>query len=273
MELCSTTLFAMSVVAVRVQDPQQARANSSGIRASVGGMTEGVTDVGTDIVLLAGLWLPGNVWDRVAAELAGLGHRPLVPPLPGVDDSSTAADLDDQLDAVLTAVDATENPVLVGHSAASTLAWLAADRRPDQIRRVVMVGGFPESDGSTYADLFPMVDGAMPFPGWEPFAGPDAADLDEAARNDLAKAAIPVPESVAHGVVRLADEGRFAVPVTLVCPEFDPDDARGWVAAGEVPELAAVLDLSYVNIDSGHWPMITRPIALARLLDVIMREG
>lgn len=61
--------------------------------------------------------------------------------------------------------------------------------------------------------------------------------------------------------------------MTLVCPEFDPDDARGWVAAGEAPELAAVLDLSYVNIDSGHWPMITCPIALARLLDIIVREG
>lgn len=231
-----------------------------------------MTSTLTDIVLLAGLWLPGSVWERVAAQLAGLGHRPIVPALPGVDDRSTAADLDDQLATVLAAVDAADRPVVVGHSAAGTLAWLAADRRPDQIRRVVLVGGFPESNGGTYADLFPVSDGAMPFPGWEPFEGPDADDLDDAARTALAAAAVPVPEGVARGVVHLTDEGRFTVPVTLVCPEFGPEDARGWVAAGEIPELASVAALSYVDIDSGHWPMITRPNELARLLDTVIRE-
>jgi pimeloyl-ACP methyl ester carboxylesterase len=225
-----------------------------------------------DIVLLAGLWLPGSVWDRVAAELAALGHRPIMPALPGVDDRSPAATLDQQLTAVVAAVDTADRPVVVGHSAAATLAWLAADRRPDQIRRVVLIGGFPESDGSTYADLFAMRDGAMPFPGWEPFEGPDADDLDDAARRTLAAVTVPVPQAVARGVVYLSDEGRFAVPVTLVCPEFSPTDARGWVAAGEIPELARVGALSYVDIDSGHWPMVTRPEELARLLDTVVRE-
>ena len=159
-----------------------------------------MTSTPTDIVLLAGLWLPGSVWDQVAAQLAGLGHRPIVPALPGVDKRSTTADLDDQLATVLAAVDAADRPIVVGHSAAGTLAWLAADRRPDQVRRVVLVGGFPDSDGNTYADLFPVSDGAMPFPGWEPFEGPDSYDMDDAARTSLAAAAVPVPAGVAHGV-------------------------------------------------------------------------
>jgi hypothetical protein len=33
-----------------------------------------------------------------------------------------------------------------------------------------------------------------------------------------------------------------------------------------VPELAKVKVLDLVDIDSGHWPMITRPAELARLL-------
>lgn len=236
-------------------------------------MTAGVPVSERDIVLLAGLWLPADIWGHVVAELVDLGHRAHVPPLPGIDDGQSTADLDDQLNAVLTVVDALPNPVLVGHSAAATLAWLAADRRPDRVQRVVLVGGFPESDGSPYADLFPMVEGVMPFPGWEPFAGPDSADLDEAARDALTAATVAVPENVARGVVRLTDERRFAVPVTLVCPEFDAKDAREWIADGEVPELAAVVDLSYVDIDSGHWPMVTRPDELARLLDGIVRGG
>jgi pimeloyl-ACP methyl ester carboxylesterase len=220
---------------------------------------------GRDIILIPGLWLTGGVWAPVAAELTQLGHRPLVPALPGVDDGATTATLDDQLAAVLAAVDAADAPVVVGHSAASTLAWLAADRRPADVARVVMIGGYPGSDGSAYADFFPVVDDLMPFPGWAPFEGPDAADLDESARHRFADGAVPVPATVARATVRLLDERRHAVPVTLVCPEFSPEEARAWLAEGELPELERA-EVSFVDIDSGHWPMITRPVELARLL-------
>jgi pimeloyl-ACP methyl ester carboxylesterase len=71
---------------------------------------------------------------------------------------------------------------------------------------------------------------------------------------------------VVKGVVRLADERRFDVPVVLVCPEFTPAQAREWISAGEVPELAKAKHLDFVNIDSGHWPMISKPAELARIL-------
>jgi pimeloyl-ACP methyl ester carboxylesterase len=224
-------------------------------------------------ILLAGLWLTGNIWEPVAAELTRLGHRPLVPRLPGVDDGATSATLDEQLAAVLAAVDTAERPVVVGHSAAASLAWLAADRRPSVVSRVVLVGGFPGSDGSSYADFFPVLDEGMPFPGWTPFEGPDAVDLDEAARQRFRAAAVPVPVTVARATVQLLDQQRYAVPVTLVCPEFSPDDARDWLAAGEIPELEQAADLSFVDLDSGHWPMITRPVELARLLDALPPTG
>jgi len=67
-------------------------------------------------------------------------------------------------------------------------------------------------------------------------------------------------------VVHLADERRFDVPVVLVCPEFTPAQAQAWIEAGEVPELAKAKRLELVDIDSGHWPMLTKPIELARLL-------
>ena len=219
-----------------------------------------------DFILLAGLWLTGDVWAPVAAELTRLGHRPHVPVLPGADDDATAATLDDQLGAVLDAVAAVERPVVVGHSAAATLAWLAADRRPAAVARVVLVGGFPGADGDRYADFFPVTGGVMPFPGWEPFEGPDADDLDEEVRRHFSEAAVPVPATVARASVRLSDERRYAVPLTLVCPEFSPDDARAWVAAGDLPELARAADVSFVDLDSGHWPMFRGPAELARVL-------
>ncbi|MET9352770.1 alpha/beta hydrolase [Streptomyces sp. NPDC006617] len=227
-----------------------------------------------DIVLIGGLWLNGSVWERVASTLESLGHRPVPLTLPGQGDGAAAATLDDQVDAVLAAVDAASGrAMVVGHSAACALAWLAADRRPERLAKVALIGGIPTPDGQPYADFFEVRDGAMPFPGWEPFQGPDAADLDESARRELAAAAIPVPEAVARGVVRLSDERRYDVPVVVVCPEFTPAQARQWISAGDVPELARAKHIDFADIDSGHWPMITKPAELARILAAAAEEN
>ena len=226
-----------------------------------------------DILLIAGLWLDGSAWDDVVPELEALGHRPVPLTLPGQGDGSISATLDDQVAAVLAAIDSAEKPMVVGHSAACTLAWLAADARPEKVATVALIGGFPSADGEPYADLFEPKDGTMPFPGWGPFEGPDSADLDDEARRSIASAAISVPEGVTKGVVRLANERRFDVPVVLVCPEFTPAQAQEWIDAGDVPELAKAKHLDFVDIDSGHWPMVSKPIELARLLAAAAAEG
>ncbi len=216
-----------------------------------------------DILLIGGLWLDGSAWDDVVPELERLGHHPVPVTLP----AAASSTLDDQVATVLAAVDAAEGPpMVVGHSAACTLAWLAADARPERVAKVALIGGFPTADGEPYAEFFPIADGVMAFPGWEPFEGRDAADLDQATRDRMAAAAVPVPEGVARGVVHLRDERRLDVPVVLVCPEFTPEEAKAWIDAGELPELARAKHLELVDIDSGHWPMFTKPAELARLL-------
>ncbi|MDG4831380.1 alpha/beta fold hydrolase [Solwaraspora sp. WMMD1047] len=220
-----------------------------------------------DILLIGGLWLTGSAWDEVLPPLRALGHRPVPLTLPGQGDGSSSATLDDQVAAVLAAVDAAAAPPLVvGHSAACTLAWLAADARPDRVAKVALIGGFPSADGQRYADFFETKDGVLPFPGWAPFEGPDAADLDEQARSRIASAAVPVPAGVTKAVVRYTDGRRFDVPVLVVCPEFTPAQARQAIAEGDAPELASAKHVEFVDIDSGHWPMTSRPAALARLL-------
>ena len=220
-----------------------------------------------DIVLVAGLWLDGSAWNEVAPVIAESGHRPVPLTLPGQGDGNPAATLDDQVAAVLAAVDAAPGPaVVVGHSAAAGLAWIAADARPEKVARATLIGGFPVLDGEKYADFFPMSDGVMPFPGWAKFEGPDADDLDPDARARIEAAAIPVPEAVARGTVHLTDPRRYDVPVVLVCPEFTPAQAKEWITEGELPELARAKRLDFADIDSGHWPMVTRPAELARLL-------
>jgi len=220
-----------------------------------------------DFLLIAGLWLDGSAWDAVVPQMQALGHRAVPLWLPGQGAPPATATLADQHAAVVAAVDAAAGTVVVvGHSAACTLAWMAADARPDKVARVMMIGGFSSGDGEEYASFFEIAEGVMPFPGWEPFDGPDSADLDDQLRERIAAAAIGVPEAVAKGVVHLHNERRFDVPVTLICPEFSPAQAREWIEGGQLPELSKARHLEYVDIDSGHWPMFTRPAELAGLL-------
>src|ERR1051326_6145663 len=101
-----------------------------------------------DILLIGGLWLDGSAWNDVAPELTALGFRPVPLTLPGQGDDAADATLDDQIATVVDAVDAADGRTLVvGHSAAATLAWLAADARPDKVAAVVFIGGFPSPDG------------------------------------------------------------------------------------------------------------------------------
>ncbi|QIK68103.1 alpha/beta hydrolase [Nocardioides sp. HDW12B] len=228
-----------------------------------------------DIVLVAGLWLDASAWDAVVGELEQRGHRARPVTLPGQGDGRAGATLDDQVAAVVAAVDAAVQsggesgggrPLVVGHSAACSLAWLAADARVDQVAGTALIGGWPSPDGEKYAAFFDLTDGVMPFPGWEPFEGPDSADLDDATKERVAAAAIPVPGEVAHGVVRLTDPRRYDVPTVLVCPEYTPAEAKEWIDAGDLPELTQVTRLEMVDLDSGHWPMFSRPAELAQVL-------
>lgn len=220
-----------------------------------------------DIVLMAGMWLDGSAWDAVVPELEKLGHRPVPLTLPGQGDGDATATYDDQVASVLAAVDAGDGPVVVvGHSAACALAWVAGDARPDKVARVALIGGVPSADGETYFGFFPPVDGVVPFPGWEPFEGPDSDDMSAELKADVAAGAIAVPAAVTQGVIRLSDERRYDLPVTLVCPEFTPAQAKEWIEGGDVPELAKASRLDLVDIESGHWPMFTKPTELARIL-------
>ena len=227
-----------------------------------------------DIVLIAGLWLDGSAWGEVLPELEALGHRGIPLTLPGQGDGTTTATYDEQAAAVVAAVDAADGrPCVVGHSAASTLAWVAADRRPEDVSGVALIGGFPTTEGGAYADFFEPVGDGVPFPGWEPFAGPDSDDMSEELKARVAAGAHAVPVGVTKGVVHWASEARHAVPLTLICPEFSPAEAQEWIDEGDVPELASATALELVDIESGHWPMFTQPKALAVLIDEATRRG
>ena len=224
-----------------------------------------------DIILIPGLWLDGSSWDAVTPALEKAGHRVQALTLPGME--SKAADrsditLQDQVDAVVAAIDRAEGPVLlVGHSMGAAIGHAAVDARPDRVARAVHVGGFPGADGEPLLTGLPAENGEVPMPDWAE-VGEEAniVDFDEESLARFYADAIPAPEGVLTGRLRLSDERRYDVPVTAVCPEYTAEDLRTWVADGHVSELARTRDVEYVDLPGGHWPQVTQPDALARVI-------
>ncbi len=192
-----------------------------------------------DIILIPGLWLHGSSWNAVIPALEGAGNRVRALTLPGMeskDADRSSITLADHVDAVVSAIENADGPVLlVGHSAGSGIGHAAVDARPD------------------WADV-----------GEEA----NVADFDEELLARFYDDAIPAPEQVLTTPLRLRDERRYVVPVTAVCPEYTAAELRGWVAAGEEPvsELARIRDVEYVDLPGGHWPQLTQPDKLARVI-------
>lgn len=221
-------------------------------------------------ILIPGLWLAADFWGPVTDLLRQAGHTVQPLTLPGLEASEadrSGRTLHDHLDSVLAAVDAhPEGAVVVGHSASATLAHLAADARPEAVTRTVMIGGMPATEGRPFLEGFPADGRDVPFPGWAGFEPADVRDLDEGARARLEAMMRPSPAGVLETPVAYRDPRRYDVPVTVICPEFSTADCREWLAAGFMPELAAGSDVELVDLDSGHWPQVTCPEDLARLL-------
>ena len=225
-----------------------------------------------DVILIPGLWLDGSAWREVAEALEGYGLRCHPITLPGMESPAadrSSVDLDDVVGTIVSVLDECLGDVLVvGHSAGCGLAYAAVDARPGSVTAVAYVGGFPTPSGSPVVSGFPVVAGEIPFPGLDVFDDADVRDLDDAGRAALVARALPSPGCLATEPLQLTDENRYTVPVTLVCTEDTAADLQEWVAAGETPvsEIPRFADVTYHDLGGGHWPMLTQPEALARVL-------
>ncbi len=229
-----------------------------------------------DIVLVPGLWLHGSSWDAVTPYLQEAGHRTWALTLPGMegpDVDRSGVTLADQVSAVVAAIDEAGGderaPVLVvGHSLGAAIAHAAVDARPDRVARAVHVGGFPAGDGETLLEGLPVERGEVAMPDWAAVEPEMVVDFEPDALARFQAAAIPSPAAVLAGPQRLHDPRRYEVPVTAVCPEYTAAQLQAWIAADEEPvrELGLVRDVRYVDLPGGHWPQLTQPEALARVL-------
>lgn len=232
-----------------------------------------------DIILIPGFWLDGSSWDEVAPTLERAGNRVRALTLPGLespDADRSGIRLRDHVDAVVAATDETDGPVvLVGHSGGGAIAHAAADARPDRVARVVYVDAVPLGHGRPLNDELPVIDGEIPLPDWSAFDEEDLRDLDDELREAFRSRAVPQPAAVAYDRQVLTDERRYDVPTTIVACEFPSEQIREWIARGHpyVAELAAMRDVEYIDVPTGHWPQLTKPVELAQAILAAVDRG
>jgi pimeloyl-ACP methyl ester carboxylesterase len=225
-------------------------------------------------VLVPGYWLGEWAWQTVQARLEQLGHPTNALTLPGLE--STAARRDgvtfaDHVNCVAAAVGALPVPVvLVAHSGAGAIATAVADRMPASLARVVYVDSGPVPDGHVPRPDVPADQIELPVPGFDDLVA-DGASIDGLSDGDWRRfrtLAVPHPAGAVREQVRLHDDRRNLVPTTLVCCSIASEQVRALVTSA-MPMFAPVnelVDVTLVDLPTGHWPMLSCPDDLADIL-------
>ncbi|QNA92769.1 MULTISPECIES: alpha/beta fold hydrolase [unclassified Microbacterium] len=225
-----------------------------------------------DIILIPGLWLDASSWDEVTPTLERAGHRVHALTMPGWGaPASDSGDIGiaDWVTAAVAAVDSVDGDVaVVGHSGGGNVAWGVADARPDHVSRVIFIDTVPPPPGNGISE-FDVVDGVVPFPGWDFFPEEDIEDLDAETRAHTLPLTRGVPARVPTDGIALTDPGRYRVPVTLLMGGLDSSTFDGMIDQWQeyAAEFHAIDDAEVVRIGSGHWPQFSVPQRLGELID------
>jgi pimeloyl-ACP methyl ester carboxylesterase len=224
-----------------------------------------------EIILIPGLWLDASSWDAITPSLEAAGHSVHAVPSPGLGVPAPASSdigISDWVDAVVAEIDAVDGPVVVvGHSGGGNVAWGAVDARPDRVARAIFVDTVPPPSGQGISE-FDLVDGVVPFPGWDSFDEPEVFDLDESTRAEAAAHTASVAAKVPTDPLVLTDDRRHQVPVTLLMGGASEEELRKQLSewAPWADAFNAIEDSEVVKLGTGHWPQFTKPEALSQAI-------
>jgi pimeloyl-ACP methyl ester carboxylesterase len=220
------------------------------------------------LLLVPGWWLGSWAWDGVADRLRAAGHDVTALTLPGLEPDHPdrgAVTLTDQADAIVAAIEAHDQPVVLAvHSGASQPGYLASDRVPERIATMVYVDTAP-GHGAIKDD----VDGpAFPLPAtWEEL-GENLDGISEEQLATFRERAVPEPVGPMREAPQLTNPARLAVRSVVIATAFPAAEYRSAAAEGAswLAGLTELSDVSYVDLPTSHWPMWSRPDELAALL-------
>jgi pimeloyl-ACP methyl ester carboxylesterase len=248
-------------------------------------------------VLVPGAWLGGWAWAGVTPLLRAAGHAVHPATLTGLGErahlASPRIDLDVHVTDVVNLIEyeGLDGVVLVGHSYAGAVVTGVADRVPSRLAQVVYLDSGPLAGGSAYLDMLTpearrqversvaeQGDGwRLPMPSWEELekvAGASLAGLGEQERSLLRSRAVAQPIGTYTQPLALRDPAREELPRAMISCSFPLARVRELIAAGHpwFVELAGP-QWSLHELPTSHWPMLSRPGDLARLLGEVVPDA
>jgi pimeloyl-ACP methyl ester carboxylesterase len=222
-------------------------------------------------VLIHGAYQGGWIWKAVAERLRAAGHAVYAPTLdgcaerrrqlrPGITNSTHAEEVAQAL-----FYEDLENVVLVGTSSGGMVISRAAEQAGERIGRLVFVDALALMPGERIADIV-----KRPTPmATEVATGPTREDAEKRMFADLE------PATRAWALARYTLHPLAAMNAPMELKDFWD---RSWKAtvircrrATNPPEAhqrrtAERLKAPYLEMDTGHYPMLSQPEELTRLL-------
>ncbi|GAA2235102.1 alpha/beta hydrolase [Herbiconiux moechotypicola] len=239
-----------------------------------------------DVVMIPGFWLQDSSWEEAVGPLRAAGHTVHTPTLGGlhaVEEDRSQVTLASQVAEVVSLVDdlvvgdeSGSQVVLVGHSGGGAIIHAVVDQRPEAIARAVYVDTWPTADGQSINEDIPAVGDDIPLPAWDAFGEADLLHLSDELRERLRTESVPQPVRVARDPQVLGDQARFEVPVTVVATTFTGEELDGYIASGHplFAEFPPMRSVTVVELPTSHWPQLTRPAELGRILvDAVGASG
>lgn len=224
-------------------------------------------------VLIPGAWLGAWAWKEVVPRLEKGGHTAYPVTLTGMGERVHLANKDVGLETAVQDVlnvikyNELDNFVLVGHSFAGKVAAVVADRAHDRVRRVIYLDSFrperartPQGSFDPVEEFGPQPPGAFAVPLGENTVDRIGKDVKGKHRTWMMALATPWPMKMARDPVVLSKNYDGVKEAYVFCTlSGDPVDE---IIAGKWGKLRG----PYRVMETGHWPMITKPKELARVL-------
>lgn len=229
-------------------------------------------------VLVPGAWLGAWAWQQVSPLLWREGHPAYGVTLTGMGDRAHLLTKDVGMETavqdVLNTVKYSEvdSFVLVGHSFAGKVVAAVADRVPEKVQKVIYLDAArpdhvtePQGSFDPTKEFGPVPHGALGIPLTEEIVARIGKDVQGATLRRMMALATPWPIKLGKDPITLSRSYEKVKEAYVFCSQSgDPVDE---IIAGKWGKLYG----PHKVMDTGHWPMLTRPEELAKVLVELAR--
>jgi pimeloyl-ACP methyl ester carboxylesterase len=225
----------------------------------------------TTFVLVHGSYQGGWIWQRVAKRLRDAGHEVYAPTLdgcaerrhqvrPGIDATSQGQEVADLL-----FYEDLRDVVMVGTSSGGMVVCRAAELARDRIARLVFVDALALFDGERIRDIVTrstaVAGGLTSGPSRQDAEQRLFADLEPATRAWALDRYTQHPAGVSETPVKLDSFWNGRWPTTVIWCRRAPNPGEA-----HQRRTAERLDGKWLELDTGHYPMLSMPAELSAML-------